>query len=408
LFLCYFILAFLYICPKLMNMERLIAQYRALIEKTDTRLVRYLHVKINWKNRIIAILGARGVGKTTLLLQHIKLNCTLQKSLYVSADDFYFSSNTLFDLASQFHMNGGEHLFIDEIHKYPNWSKEIKMMYDNIPHLKIIITGSSILDLYKGTDDLSRRVIRYTLKGLSFREYLNLINHTAIQPYSLEQIVNNSVELNGIEFPLMHFKNYLKHGYYPFFNEPDYEVRLNNILNMTIETDIPMYAKMNVGTAIKMKQLLSIIAKSVPFKPNATKIAELVDVHRNQIVEFLHYFESAGIIMQLREKTQGIRAIGKTEKIYLDNPNLMYAIGSQATNIGNVRETFFLNQMKLDHSVFSHDNADFQIENAIFEVGGRSKTKKQLAGLSKAYLVKDDILFGYQNSIPLWHFGMSY
>ena len=389
-------------------MERLIAQFRALIEKTDTRLVRYLHSKINWENRIIAIMGARGVGKTTLLLQHIKLNGTIQKSLYVSADDFYFSSNTLFDLATQFQLNGGEFLFIDEIHKYSNWSKEMKMMYDNLPQLKIIITGSSILDLYKGTDDLSRRVIRYSLEGLSFREYLNLVHNFEIQPYTFDQIIKNEVVLKEVEFPLMHFKNYLKNGYYPFFNEPDYEIRLNNILNMTIETDIPMYAKMNIGTALKMKQLLSIIAKSVPFKPNFTKIAELVDVHRNQIVEFLHYFEKAGIIMQLRDKTEGIRSMGKVEKIYLDNPNLMYAIGSNATDIGNVRETFFYNQMKLEHSVFTHRNADFQIDDIIFEVGGKNKTKKQIAGLSEAYLVKDDIVFGYQNTIPLWHFGMSY
>lgn len=389
-------------------MDRLIAQFRALIEKTDTRLVRYLHSKINWENRIIAILGARGVGKTTLLLQHIKLNCTIQKSMYVSADDFYFSSNTLFDLATQFQLNGGEFLFIDEIHKYSNWSKEIKMMYDNLPQLNIIITGLSILDLYKGTDDLSRRVIRYNLKGLSFREYLNLVHNFEIQPYTFDQILKNEVVLKDIEFPLMHFKNYLKNGYYPFFNEPDYEIRLNNILNMTIETDIPMYAKMNIGTALKMKQLLSIIAKSVPFKPNFTKIAELVGVHRNQIVEFLHYFEKAGIILQLRDKTEGIRSMGKVEKIFLDNPNLMHAIGSNATEIGNVRETFFFNQMNLEHIVFTHSNADFQIDDAIFEVGGKNKSKKQIVGLSESYLVKDDIVFGYQNTIPLWHFGMSY
>jgi predicted AAA+ superfamily ATPase len=389
-------------------MERLIAQFRALIEKTDTRLVRYLHAKINWENRIIAILGARGVGKTTLLLQHIKLNCDIQKALYVSADDFYFSSNTLFDLATQFQLNGGKYIFIDEIHKYANWSKEIKMMYDNLQPLKIIITGSSILDLYKGTDDLSRRVIRYNLKGFSFREYLNFTNSSNVKPYSLNQILKNDVTVEDVEFPLMHFKNYLKNGYYPFFNEPDYAIRLNNILNMTIETDIPMYAKMNIGTSLKMKQLLSIIAKSVPFKPNFTKIAELVDVHRNQIAEFMYYFEKAGIINQLKDKTQGIRAIGKVEKIYLDNPNLMYAIGTNATEIGNVRETFFFNQMKLEHSVFAHDKADFQIDDVIFEVGGKNKSKKQIAGLSDAYIVKDDIVFGYQHTIPLWHFGMSY
>lgn len=389
-------------------MERIIAQYRALLDRTDTTLLRYLHPKINWENRIVAILGARGVGKTTLLLQHIKLNYDITKALYVSADDFYFTTNTLYDLAYQFQLNGGENLFIDEIHKYPNWSKEIKMMYDNLPKLKIVFTGSSILDLYKGTDDLSRRVITYHLQGLSFREYLNLSLGLSLKSYSLEEILQNKVELNGVEFPLMHFKNYLKQGYYPFFNEPDYTQKLNNILNMTIETDIPIYAKMNVSTAYKLKLLLSIIAKSVPFKPNFTKIAELVDVHRNQIVDFLYYFEKAGISMQLRDKTEGLKMLGKTDKIYLDNPNLMYAIGSTATDLGNVRETFFLNQMSLEHNVTSHLSADFQIEDAIFEVGGKSKTKKQIFDLKNAFIVKDDIEYGYLNTIPLWHFGMSY
>ena len=389
-------------------MERIIAQYRALLDRTDTKLLRYLHPKINWENRIVAILGARGVGKTTLLLQQIKLNYDITKALYVSADDFYFSTNTLYDLAYQFQLNGGENLFIDEIHKYPNWSKEIKMMYDNLPKLKIVFTGSSILDLYKGTDDLSRRVITYHLQGLSFREYLNLSQGLSLKSYSLEEILQNKVELKGVEFPLMHFKNYLKQGYYPFFNEPDYTQKLNNILNMTIETDIPMYAKMNVSTAYKLKLLLSIIAKSVPFKPNFTKISELVDVHRNQIVDFLYYFEKAGISMQLRDKTEGLRMLGKTDKIYLDNPNLMYAIGSTATDLGNVRETFFLNQMSLEHTVTSHFSADFQIDDAIFEVGGKSKTKKQIFDLKNAFIVKDDIEYGYMNTIPLWHFGMSY
>jgi uncharacterized protein len=389
-------------------MERIIAQYRALLDRTDTTLLRYLHPKINWENRIVAILGARGVGKTTLLLQQIKLNYDITKALYVSADDFYFSTNTLYDLAYQFQLNGGENLFIDEIHKYPNWSKEIKMMYDNLPKLKIVFTGSSILDLYKGTDDLSRRVITYHLQGLSFREYLNLSQGLSLRSFSLEEILQNKVELKGVEFPLMHFKNYLKNGYYPFFNEPDYTQKLNNILNMTIETDIPMYAKMNVSTAYKLKLLLSIIAKSVPFKPNFTKISELVDVHRNQIVDFLYYFEKAGISMQLRDKTEGLRMLGKTDKIYLENPNLMYAIGSTATDFGNVRETFFLNQMSLEHKVTSHISADFQIDDAIFEVGGKSKTKKQIFDLKNAFIVKDDIEYGYMNAIPLWHFGMSY
>jgi predicted AAA+ superfamily ATPase len=389
-------------------MERLNAQFQALLNRTETKQLRYLHHRINWNNRLIALLGGRGVGKTTLLLQHIKLNCDKLYTLYLSADDFYFATNSLFELAHQFHINGGNQLFIDEIHKYPNWSQEIKMMYDNLPQLKIVVTGSSVLDIYKGTDDLSRRVIRYELQGLSFREYLNLTLGQNIQAYTLSEILEHQVELNDVEFPLMHFKNYLREGYYPFWREPDYHERLTNVLNMTIETDIPMYARMNVSTALKMKLLLSIIARSVPFKPNFSKISELIGVHRNQIVEFLHYFEKAGIIQQIRERSGGIRQLGKVEKIYLDNPNLMYAIGSNATDTGNLRETFFLNQMSLEHVVYSHSAGDFQIEDFVFEVGGRTKTKKQIANESNAYLVKDDIEYGYMNTLPLWHFGMTY
>lgn len=389
-------------------MERLINQYRNLLARTDTSLLRYLHPKINWENRIIAILGARGVGKTTLLLQHIKLHTDLNKSLYISVDDFYFASNRLFDLASTFYQNGGENLFIDEIHKYPDWSKEVKMMHDNFPSLKIVITGSSILELFKGTDDLSRRVVRYELQGFSFREYLNLKLNLNFRPSNLEEILKNEVDLQGVEFPLMHFKNYLVDGYYPFSSEPNFLERLNNVLNLTIESDIPIFAKMNVNSALKMKHLLSIVAQSVPFKPNFTKIAELVGVHRNQIVEYFHYFEKAGLIMQVRDTTKGIRQLGKVDKIYLENTNLMYAISSKANDIGNRRETFFLNQMRINHKVFSSKIVDFQVDDFLFEIGGKSKTMQQIKELDLAFNVKDDIEFGYQNTIPLWTFGMKY
>jgi predicted AAA+ superfamily ATPase len=389
-------------------MERLINQYRNLLARTDTSLLRYLHPKINWENRIIAILGARGVGKTTLLLQHIKLHNDLNKSLYISVDDFYFASNRLFDLASTFYQNGGENLFIDEIHKYPDWSKEVKMMHDNFLSLKIVITGSSILELFKGTDDLSRRVVRYELQGFSFREYLNLKLNLNFRPSNLEEILKNEVDLQGVEFPLMHFKNYLVDGYYPFSSEPNFLERLNNVLNLTIESDIPIFAKMNVNSALKMKHLLSIVAQSVPFKPNFTKIAELVGVHRNQIVEYFHYFEKAGLIMQVRDTTKGIRQLGKVDKIYLENTNLMYAISSKANDIGNRRETFFLNQMRINHKVFSSKIVDFQMDDFLFEIGGKSKTMQQIKELDQAFIVKDEIEFGYQNTIPLWTFGMNY
>jgi len=389
-------------------MDKLVDLYRGLIEQTETTYLRYLHQKVDWNNRLTAILGARGTGKTTLLLQHIKLHLHLNETLYVNADDFYFAENKLFDLASEFYKNGGKHLYIDEIHKYPQWSKEVKMMYDYFPDLQIVFTGSSILDIYKGSDDLSRRALTYKMPGMSFREYLEMSEGIKLPSYSLEEILQNKVEIPGTNHPLPLFREYLQKGYYPFYKEPGYQERLRNIINITLETDIPVYANMNVATAKKIKQLLYIISQSVPFKPNLTKIAQMIDVHRNQVAEYLYYLEKAGVIAQLRSNTKGIRLLGKVEKVYLDNPNLITSIAEGIPNAGTIRETFFLNQMGVNHHVFSSDVADFTFGNYTFEVGGKSKSKKQIEGLDKGYVVKDDIEHGYMNTVPLWAFGFNY
>lgn len=389
-------------------MERLIEQFRRLIERTDTALLRYLHAKIDWNNRLTAILGARGVGKTTLILQHIKLHHHDRDTLYVSADDLYFSENSLFHLASEFYKNGGKYLFVDEIHKYAEWSKELKMIYDNFSDLHVVFTGSSILDVYKGSDDLSRRVLSFYLQGMSFREYLNMSQGLQLLAYSLEDIIANRVELSGIEHPLIYFKSYLKEGYYPFFREPGYYERLKNVINLTLETDIPIFAKMNISTAQKLKQLLYIVSRNVPFKPNYTKIAEMTGVHRNQITDFLYYLERAGIIAQLRNDAGGIRLLGKVDKVYLDNTNLMYAIGEQRPDVGNIRETFFFNQMRLNHQPFCSGVSDFKIDKYSFEIGGKNKTRKQITDMENGFVVKDDIEYGYMKTIPLWAFGFNY
>jgi hypothetical protein len=389
-------------------MDKLVGLYRGLIDQTETIYLRYLHNKVDWNNRLTAIVGARGTGKTTLLLQHIKLSLPLNETLYVNADDFYFAENKLFDLASTFYKNGGKYLYIDEIHKYPQWSKEVKMMYDYFPDLHIVFTGSSILDIYKGSDDLSRRALTYKMPGMSFREYLEMSEGIRLPSYSLEDILQNKVEIPGTDRPLPLFREYLQKGYYPFYKESGYQERLRNIINLTLETDIPIYANMNVATAKKIKQLLYIISQSVPFKPNLTKIAQMIDVHRNQVADYLFYLEKAGIIALLRSDTKGVRLLGKVEKIYLDNPNLIASIAEGIPNIGTVRETFFLNQMGVDHDVFLSEVADFTIENYTFEIGGKNKGKKQIAGLDKAYIVKDDIERGYMNTVPLWAFGFNY
>ena len=389
-------------------MERLYEQFRRLIKRTDTTFVRYLHDQVIWDNRLTAIVGARGVGKTTLLLQHIKLYNDLQDTIYINADDIYFSENKLFDFASTFYKNGGKHLYIDEVHKYSSWSKELKMMYDYFPDMQVIFTGSSILDIYRGSDDLSRRALTYHLEGMSFREYLNISLGLQLSAYSLEDIVANKVQIPSIEHPLPLFKDYLERGYYPFYKEPDYFERLRNVIGLTLETDIPTFANMNISTARKLKQLLFIISQSAPFKPNLSKIGEMLDVHRNQVTDFLFYLEKAGIIAQLRNATKGIRLLGKIEKIYLGNTNLIYAIGEGNPDIGNIRETIFFNQMKVKNNILASEKSDFSIADYTFEVGGKNKTRKQISDIQNAYVVKDDIEFGFNNVIPLWHFGLTY
>jgi len=388
-------------------MEELIALYKSLLYRTDTSFIRYLHGKIDWKARMIGIVGARGVGKTTLLLQHIKLRLDTEKTIYADAGNIYFAENRLFDFAQSFYKNGGKHLFIDEIHKYADWSKELKMCYDYFPDMQIVFTGSSILDIYRGSDDLSRRALSYFMAGMSFREYL-MVSHKIQAPvYSLAQILANKVSLPA-EHPLPIYKQYLQKGYYPFFMEAEYEQRLQNVITQTLENDIPLFAKMNAATSRKLKQLLYIVAQSVPFKPNINKIAEMTEVNRNQIKDYLCYMEQAGLIIQLKNNAGGLNSLGKVEKIYLQNPNLIYCLANQNANAGNLRETFFINQMEVNNKVLSSDKADFSIGKYTFEVGGKNKTKKQILGTGNAFIVKDDIEFGSKNVIPLWAFGLNY
>ena len=389
-------------------MDALYQKFQTLIQLTDTSFKRYLFNMIDWNNRMIGIVGPRGVGKTTLILQHIKENLDEHKTLYVSADDLYFGENRLLDVANSFYKNAGEYLFIDEIHKYGDWSKELKNIYDSLPTLKVIFTGSSVLDILKGSSDLSRRAITYHLQGLSFREYLKLFHNYDYKAFTLEQIVNNEVKLDGILHPLPLFNDYLKRGYYPFGIENQLELRLGQIVIQTLETDIPQYANLNVGTSRKLKRLLTIIGESVPFKPNHSKIAELIGVSRNSLEDYFLHMQKTGLIYQLISSTQGIRGLGKVEKVYLDNTNIIYSLVGDKSNIGNIRETFFLNQMRMQNKIVSSKSADFQIRDLIFEVGGKNKKQHQIEQNGNSFIVKDDIEFGYLNVIPLWAFGMNY
>lgn len=389
-------------------MDNLFEQSNKLINSIDVGFQRYIYNEINWQNRMIGLIGPRGVGKTTLVLQHINKKLNPHETLYVNAEDFYFVENKITELADKFVKYGGKYLFIDEIHKYKDWSKELKLIYDYHKDLKVVFTGSSVLDIKKGVSDLSRRAIVYNMQGLSFREYLQLFHNISVPIFSLEDILNHKVETLDLKLPLPLFKDYLKSGYYPFALEEDFEIRLTQIINQTLEVDIPIYADMNVSTGRKLKQLLSIISNSAPFKPNMTKIAQMLSASRNNIADYCLYIEEAGMIAQLRNSTEGIRGLGKVEKIYLDNTNLIYSLGKDNSNKGNIRETFFFNQMRVRHNVFASNIGDFYIDNNIFEVGGKNKGQKQIKDAENGFIVKDDIERGYLNTIPLWHFGLTY
>lgn len=389
-------------------MKPLYQKFETLLQNTTTDFKRYLYERVSWDSRMIGIIGARGVGKTTMILQYVKQNLNSKKALYVSADDMYLSENKLIDLADEFYKNAGEYLFIDEIHKYANWSRELKNIYDSFPALKVVFTGSSVLDILKGSADLSRRAVIYKLHGLSFREYLNFFHNYDIAAYSLQQIINQEIKLANIKHPIPLFKDYLKRGYYPFGFDNEMNIRLGQIIVQTLETDIPQYANLNVGTSRKLKRLLSIIAESVPFKPNFTKIAKIINVSRNSLDDYFLYMEQAGLIGQLRNETSGIRGLGKVDKVYLDNTNIIFNLVGDKLNAGNLRETFFFNQMRVNNEVISSKTADFVIDNFTFEVGGENKQQKQIEKDGKSFVVKDDIEFGYLNIIPLWAFGLNY
>ncbi len=389
-------------------MRILYQKFETLLQNTTTDFKRYLYKNVSWDSRMVGIIGARGVGKTTMILQYIKEKLDSKKALYVSADDMYFSENKLFDLADEFYKNAGEYLFIDEIHKYTDWSRELKNIYDSFPTLKVVFTGSSVLDILKGSADLSRRAIIYKLQGLSFREYLKFFHNYETEVYSLEQIINNEVKLDNIQHPLPLFNDYLKRGYYPFGIENEMDLRLGQIIVQTLESDIPQYANLNVGTSRKLKRLLSIIAESVPFKPNFSKISEMISVSRNSLDDYFTYMEKAGLIGQLRNETSGIRGLGKVDKVYLDNTNIIFNLVGDKSNVGNIRETFFFNQLRVRNEVISSSKADFIIDNYTFEVGGKNKQQNQIEKDGQSFVVKDDIEYGYLNVIPLWAFGLNY
>lgn len=388
--------------------ESLYAYMRLQLELTCSDFHRYLYNDVNWNARMIAITGARGVGKSTMVLQYVKTQISDCKVLYISADHTFFTTHTLVEVADDFSKEAGSLLVIDEVHKYPDWSRELKQIYDTHPDMKVIFTGSSVLDIIDGVADLSRRVLHYTMYGLSFREYLGLFHHISVPKYSLEEILDGKAHIEGMLHPLPAFREYLSEGYYPFAIEGDFPLRMQNVITKTIESDIAQYAGLRAMTAKKLKKMLAVISGLAPYKPNADNLALEIGISRNSVQDYLSLLERAQLIGQLRDDTGGIRGLGKVEKVYIDNPSLMRVLSGGKTDVGNMRETFFYNQMRVKNDVISSRQSDFKIEKYTFEVGGRKKGKKQIEDIPDSFIVKDGIEFAQGNVIPLWAFGLNY
>lgn len=387
-----------------------------VVQDTSMHFKRYLLEKINWKNRLTGISGARGSGKTTLILQYFKSKLHgKHETIYVSLDNIRFSQKKLVGFAGEFSKKGGKYLLLDEVHKYPDWSQEIKNIYDSYPELNIVFTSSSALEIHKGSHDLSRRLMLYQLEDMSFREYLELIHNIKLPVYKFEQIIKEHSKITADllkEFkPLKYFEEYLRQGCYPFITESpdDYHERLLNIINTVLESDLPAIHRVDFASVIKMKKLLMVLPDFVPYSPNIQKLASLAGTSRDSLLKYLYYLNKAKIVKHLTKNAQGINFLNKPEKLFLHNTNLMYALSQRKPDQGNLRETFFFNQVSAMQTVTFPSKADFLVnEKYLFEVGGKNKTQKQISGSKHAYIAKDDIEYGYENVIPLWLFGLMY
>jgi predicted AAA+ superfamily ATPase len=401
-------------------MDTLIELSRQRIAAAPLDFIRSISKKIPWESRLIGIRGARGTGKTTLLLQRIKERYRDEpgRVLYTSLDNMWFSRHDLLELAAGFVKRGGTHLFLDEVHKYPEWPRVIKNLYDDYPELSIVFTGSSLLEILDSRADLSRRAVAYTMQGLSFREYLNLGAGIDFPSYTLEEILKNheklSAQICGKIKPFQYFSSYLESGYYPYFMEglDTYHLRLEETVAMILELELPLLRHVQTAYVPKLKQLLSIISESAPFIPNVSKLGERIGINRQTLLSYLQYMEEARLTRNLYRQGRGIGMLRKPDKLFLENTNLMYLFKAGLTDIGNVRETFLVNQLGYEHDITFPETGDLLAGGKyLIEAGGKRKTRRQLARIPEIYdacIAADDIEYGHDNKIPLWLFGFLY
>ena len=397
-------------------MQRLLNTYARLLANVDGSFMRYLYPQIDWNNRLIIIKGARGVGKTTMLLQHIKKSFPdVKKALYASLDNIWFTTNTIIDLAEYHFTHGGTHLFLDEIHRYQGWQREIKNIYDSYPNLHIVITGSSLLKLEESIiADLSRRHRQYTLHGLSFREYMQFEGISALPVLTLQDILNNhfaiTSEITAHTRVLPYFEDYVVHGYYPFYREDKdgFSERLLQIIDTIIESEIPAVSDIKYESVYKAKRLLGVLAKLSPYTLNIAALSKTLQVSRENLLKLLDLMDKSALVRRLYSQSGGMKMLVKPEKILFDNSNIMYALSEQA-DAGTMRETTFASQLSVVHQLFMPQQGDFVVDdNYTFEVGGQGKGFAQIRNIENSYVVRDGVEVGMDNKIPLWLFGCLY
>ncbi len=396
-------------------MEYLLEFQETLLRQVKNDFRRYLQGQINWKHRMIGIKGPRGAGKTTLMLQHLKFDLGMPpEALYVTADHNWFYNHTLFDVANDWYKQGGKILFIDEVHKYPKWSVELKNIYDGLPRMQVIFSASSALDIYRGEGDLSRRVMTYLLAGLSFREFLIFTKGISFEAININDIINNHQILSRMItenfHPLPAFRKYLEVGYLPIVieGEDTYLMKLKQVINTIVDIDLGYIASYNSGTAIKVKKLLGVIAESVPFKPNIASLARKLDLSRDSVYQYIYQLKDARLLNTISSEGKGVSTLQKPDKIFLENSNLAFAL-KEKPDIGNVRETFVLNQLlNAGLNVNAPVEGDFITDGLTIEVGGKGKNRKQVKHLDNYMIASDDLETGSGNKAPVWLFGFLY
>lgn len=399
-------------------METLFEKMDRLLSLTQTKTVRNIINLIHWSARLIAIRGARGVGKTTLMLQYIKLNYKRgdRSVLYCTLDSIYFSTHSLLGMADEFYKNGGRHLFLDEIHKYKGWSREIKELYDLYPDMRVVITGSSLLHILSGEVDLSRRCLPYSMQGLSFREFLQIYKGIDLPSVDIDRLASSSADLcarvNAVCHPIPLLHEYFKSGYYPFFlnNKEDYYSTIENIISYTINTELVQLCQVSPSNTRKIMALVAVLSKSVPFTVDISKLSSMIGLQRNTVIEYLQDLADANILTLLYSDILSVKKMQKPDKVYLNNPNLIYALSDDDIKIGTVRETFVVNQLSfLGRVEYGKDHGDFKYAGKyLFEVGGKGKTFTQIAGIENSFVLADDIETPVGNKLPLWLVGFLY